>query len=368
MLSNNRNGLRPFVITGVMAIAVAWTACFIFAQVSERYVAIDNVCAWPNLMLLPNGTIIATIHNEPSHGLHEGEVECWASTDGGRFWKLRGVPAPHDPGTIRMNVAAGLAHDGSLIVLSSGWGGRQFRGEVLPVWVCRSADGGRTWRHSVSVTSPPGVDYLVPFGDIQRLTGQTLAASFYHMDKRKEGGQPPPAVRREGSYLLFSQDDGLTWGGGVVIGPELFSETALLRLRGDRWLAAARTTRDVHLDLFTSNNEGQTWVNTGPLTLPSQHPGHLLRLADGRILLSYGVREQNHQGIAVRASADEGKTWGPATWLVHLEGTTDGGYPATVQLPDGVLVTAYYSNGIPQHQRYHMGIVRWSADRLRPLP
>ena len=44
---------------------------------------------------------------------------------------------------------------------------------------------------------------------------------------------------------------------------------------------------------------------------------------------------------------------------VNLEGTTDGGYPSTVQLPDGSLVTAYYSNGVTQHRRYHMGVVRW---------
>jgi hypothetical protein len=46
-----------------------------------------------------------------------------------------------------------------------------------------------------------------------------------------------------------------------------------------------------------------------------------------------------------------------ATRLANLEGSTDGGYPATVQLKDGTLVTAYYSNGIPRHRRYHMGVV-----------
>ena len=44
----------------------------------------------------------------------------------------------------------------------------------------------------------------------------------------------------------------------------------------------------------------------------------------------------------------------------NLEGTTDGGYPATVQFNDGSLVTTYSSNGIPQHRRYHMGVVRWT--------
>ena len=77
----------------------------------ERYVAVDNVCAWPNLTLLKDGTIVAAIFNHPSHGLAEGDVECWASTDGGRIWKLRGIPAPHEPGTNRMNVAAGTANE-----------------------------------------------------------------------------------------------------------------------------------------------------------------------------------------------------------------------------------------------------------------
>jgi hypothetical protein len=40
-------------------------------------------------------------------------------------------------------------------------------------------------------------------------------------------------------------------------------------------------------------------------------------------------------------------------------GGTDGGYPSSVQLKDGTIVTAYYCQRIPMHQRYHMGVVRW---------
>ena len=51
---------------------------------SERYVAIDDVCAWPNLTKMPDGTIVATIFNRPCHGKWEGDVECSgpARTDG----------------------------------------------------------------------------------------------------------------------------------------------------------------------------------------------------------------------------------------------------------------------------------------------
>jgi hypothetical protein len=86
----------------------------------ERYSSIDNVCAWPNLTKLPDGTLAAVIVGKPSHGQMVGEIECWASTDG-QFWEKCGHPAPNEPNTNRMNVAAGLAGNGDLMVLCSGW-------------------------------------------------------------------------------------------------------------------------------------------------------------------------------------------------------------------------------------------------------
>src|SRR5688572_13751121 len=83
-----------------------------------RYVAVDNVCAWPNLVLLRDGSIAAILHNRPSHGQMEGEIECWASKEGA-LWEKRGNPAPHEPNTVRMNHAAGLATNGDLLVLCS---------------------------------------------------------------------------------------------------------------------------------------------------------------------------------------------------------------------------------------------------------
>jgi hypothetical protein len=37
----------------------------------------------------------------------------------------------------------------------------------------------------------------------------------------------------------------------------------------------------------------------------------------------------------------------------------DGGYPATVQLADGRLLTAYYARKTPRHDGYHMATVAW---------
>jgi hypothetical protein len=331
----------------------------------DRYIAIDNVCAWPNLTKMPGGAIIATIFNQPCHGLWEGDVECWASEDGGRSWRLRGTPAPHEPGTNRMNVAAGLAANGDLIVVASGWSHRPRKGEgaaghggdarpLLP-WVCRSRDGGCTWTQTGTVTPPAGQAHLIPFGDIVVLADGSLGVSGY-------GGG--------GAYFYHSADDGRTWRLRATIRGEGLTETTLLVLPDGDVLACARTDGDQHLELFRSADNGKTWRHEQAVSLGAQHPAGLLSLPDGRVLLTYGDRSQDHWGVEARLSDDAGRTWGPPLRIVELE-SGDLGYPATAAGADGTLVTAWYSGGIAAHRRYHMGAAVWRLEELeaeRRLP
>jgi hypothetical protein len=327
----------------------------------ERYIAIDNVCAWPNLTRMPDGAIIATIFNQPTHGGWEGDVDCWVSTDGGRMWSLRGTAAPHEPTTNRMNVAVGLARDDSLVVIASGWSNRNpvgiyshpdGEGEVLPSWVCRSSDGGRTWSHSETIAPPGGVPDIIPFGDIVQLADGTLGVSVYGWDGSNGG-----------SFWYASEDDGLTWELRGVVAPADTNETDPVVLPDGTVLAAARTAGDAHLELYRSTDHGVSWEGLGHLTLPGQHPAHLCELKDGRVLLSYSIRNQDCSAVAVRISDDAGVTWGHPRILVHHEDTPDHGYPSSVEEDDGTIVTAWYSGGIPAHRRYHMGVGRWQIDK-----
>lgn len=329
---------------------------------TERYVAVDNVCAWPNLTLLPEGDLVAAIFNQPTHGGWEGDVECWASKDQGQTWSLRGVPAPHEPGTNRMNVAAGCGHDGSLLVLASGWSRRNAagdysspqEGDVLPIWACRSEDGAENWDRTETVALPPGKSRrIIPFGDIVRLPDSALGVCIYSWS-------PPD---EHNVYFYTSLDHGRTWDVHGTIREGNTNETTPLVLPDGRLLAAARTLDDQHLQLFESEDGGLTWKSSGPVTLGSQHPGHLLLLSDGRVLLSYGIRNKGLYGVGARLSADAGRTWEPPRVLVDFQIATDGGYPSSVQTDDGTVVTAYYCNKIPTHQRYHMGVVRWNPDK-----
>jgi len=339
------------------------------ARIQTR-VAIQGVCAWPNLQQLPDGTLLVIIYNQPVHGRWEGELDCWASTDQGRVWRFRGRVIQHQPGTNRMNCAVGPAANGDLVVLCSGYtnripnplqpfakaAGPRGKREFLPTRVCRSPDGGQTWQVTEQFPAPPATElgrenHFVPFGNIGTAEDGSLCASVY----LKRGLQ-------RACYLVRSRDDGRTWGEATVLNP-LGNETAILHVGGGTWLAASRQFQkrpDVHLELFRSGNDGRTWQREGPLTMPLQVTGHLLQLRDGRILLSYGNRNWNNFGVDIRFSDDLGVTWGPPIGIADTA-YSDCGYPSSVQLADGRVVTAYYTK-ISEDYHYEMRVATWNPD------
>src|SRR5690606_31877896 len=52
-----------------------------------------------------------------------------------------------------------------------------------------------------------------------------------------------------------------------------------------------------------------------------------------------------------------GESWTRAFRVADFPG--DGGYPSSVQLPDGRVLTAFYARRTDGHDRYHMGTVTW---------
>lgn len=339
----------------------------------ERFIAIDNACGWPQMVQLPSGHLACMVWPYPTHSLTEGSAEVWRSVDKGRNWSRAGTPVPYEPTKNRMNHAVGLTSKGELLVLVSGWDHRQPIGwvqdpgdkrsvreinqgaQTLKPVPAVSSDEGLTWRQAPAIVDPEKPERnCTPFGRILPLPDGRLGVMLYSDEVA----------------FFTSADDGRTWQKqGVLSRDNRRNETTWIRLANGDLYAASRSTEDRLLHGFRSKDLGKTWTFERELTLPMQHPADLTALPDGRILLGYGVRNDGRWGIEMRFGTPTAETWSPPMQLVDLEGSTDqpdeptpardGGYPTTVVLPDGMLVTAYYSRGVPAHQRYHVGVVRW---------
>jgi len=320
---------------------------------------------WPTLTQRRNGELLLVFSGgRESHVCPFGRVEMMRSQDDGRTWRWPQVllDGPIDDrdagitetaaGSLLVTTFTSLAYAPLLeraekipagqpgaweAVKLAEWQAvhrritdNQRRGE-LGTWMIRSTDGGVTWsaRYPVPVNSPHGPSVLH--------TGQILYAGV-------ELWKP---ARRVGFCL--SGDDGQTWNwlADLPIRPgdksseyhELHAAEAadgsiLCHIRNHNPQHAQETLQS------RSTDGGKTWSmpeSIGVWGLPS----HLLRLRDGRLMMSYSYRRPPF-GCQVRISENNGQTWGPPLSL-YTEGIGgDLGYPSTVQCADGSFVTVWY--------------------------
>ena len=92
-----------------------------------------------------------------------------------------------------------------------------------------------------------------------------------------------------------------------------------------------------------SKDNGKTWSK--PKQILEQQggaPAHLFRHSSGMLVCTYGYR-QTPFGIKVMFSKDEGKTWDTDNDLYINHVSDDIGYPSTVELKDGSLLTVFYA-------------------------
>jgi photosystem II stability/assembly factor-like uncharacterized protein len=334
-------------------------------------VGVDNKGLWPNLTKLPDGEIAAAVYNHPSHGYgSNSDVELWISNDAGHSWRYRShiTDHPEEPNGIRMNHAVGLNAKGELIAIVSGYQEGQ-KLPYLPLQRCLSSDHGRSWRR----------DHLdldmVPHGDVFQLSNGRLGCSMYMTTRT--------TPRRRRAAIVFSDDDGKTWGNQRPMADADIGETHVIRQKNGNLLAVGRTSCVDRMDgalphgtgeiLLKSTDEGETWSEPKLLSPQGQENAHLLELSDGQLLCSFTSRIPGLFGVVLRMSSDGGVTWSLPVVLISSPARdwrkTDCGYPSSIQLEDGTIVTAYYfgpkkpewaAHALPWHQRYHMGVARWN--------
>ncbi len=212
-------------------------------------------------------------------------------------------------------------------------------------WTMVSEDGGETWgerRRSPAYT---------PHGPIRLRNGHLLYLGKRCVDR-------PDEVSDGAVIAAHSEDEGATWTerGSVPPFPRMtsanYAEPHMVELPSGKLLAMVRfgSSSRFHLELAgalnfsmmqsESEDGGMTWSDVKPLAFHGCPP-HLLRHRSGRLVLVYGYRLVPF-GQRVAFSDDDGETW-EHDWILRDDGPSfDLGYPSTVEMEDGSLMTVYY--------------------------
>jgi len=208
---------------------------------------------------------------------------------------------------------------------------KEQRQKELGTWMIRSTDGGITWsaRYDSLVNSP--------HGPVQLSGNRLLYAG-------KELWKPVP---RNG--VCESTDDGQTWKWLAEIptrkgdDAKQYHELHAVEAADGRILVHIRNHNKAnHHETLQceSTDGGKTWSEPHAIGVWG-FPSHLLRLKDGRLLMSYSHRRKPI-GNQARISDDNGKTWSEPLTISDDAASTDLGYPSTVELDNGTLLTVWY--------------------------
>ncbi|HOG28760.1 MAG TPA: sialidase family protein [Vicinamibacterales bacterium] len=315
---------------------------------------------WPTAIRRSNGGLLVVCSGgREQHVCPFGRVDLFASHDEGRSWGwprtlLDGDIDDRDAGiletakgTLVVTTFTSLAYEPVLARAEADgtWDparlrrwqaaharlGSELRHAELGQWMIRSTDGGRTWspRYSSIVNSP--------HGPIQLRDGRLLYA----------GKELWTGARRVG--VCESLDDGLTWRwlAGIPTRPgddaANYHELHAAECASGRLVVHLRNQNSAN-DRETLQSEsgdgGRTWSVPRPIGVWGL-PSHLLRLRDGRLLMTYGYRRPPF-GNQARISADDGRTWSAPMTISGDGASGDLGYPSTVELADGSLLTVWY--------------------------
>jgi hypothetical protein len=227
--------------------------------------------------------------------------------------------------------------------------------DIGPSFLHYSYDRGRTWQGPFGLPDfgTPGIaartDYLVN-GKHDCMLFLTAAKS-----DGKEGR--PLCVR--------TTDGGKTWQFVSWINPEPAGWAimpASVRLSPSDILVIVRRREGTRhwLSAHLSHDDGQTWerLEDPAADLGEGNPPALIKLHDGRLCLTYGVRAEPFR-ICARLSGDGGQTWGDEIVLRDDGVTIDLGYTRTVQRPDGKIVTVYYFNDAKTGPERYIAATIW---------
>ena len=312
----------------------------------KRVTEADRYLGWGTIVQLTNHDLIVAFSGDrDTHICPWGKTQIIRSSDQGKTWSeprtITNTPLDdRDAGLIQTRTGAlVVSWFTSLAFTDERWPAeteryarhaekvtQEERDEWLGHWVRRSEDGGKTWQKPVRTVSSS------PHGPIQLRDGRLLYVG--------------KADGKQGITFDQSTDDGRSWTVIAAIAqPVDLVEPHMVELPGGRLIALFRRELKDPMQQYVMQSEsddgGKTWSavhTTGVLG----YPPHVIPLKNGWLVMVYGLRLKPFSERAC-VSRDGGKTW-DVDHLITLADAPgpDMGYPSSVQLEDGSILTVYY--------------------------
>ena len=328
--------------------------------------SLHNYFAWPSVARLQNGKIAAVSSGyRMEHVCPFGKAVVSYSEDEGETYTM---PAPIID-TVLDDRDAGIATFGESGVIMTSfnlatdwwdalkiWGSNSYIKEyvemipkekkeaVLASNFCFSYDYGVTFGelYKAPVTSP--------HGPIQLQDGTILWVGKKYVSGTGEVGNGPvqacilnldgtTEIIGEIPLVYEGEEQLLYWEPNAV---QLQDGTILCHIRAHQEVPDFGTV--LLLYQSESTDGGKTWSVPHKIEgIYGGAPAHIIQHSSGVVISAYGFRLE-HPGVRIMLSYDNGKTWDVEHMLFETEyGNGDLGYPATVELSDGSLLTVFYA-------------------------
>lgn len=332
----------------------------------------DRYCGWPTVCDAGNGEILVAYSGDRNaHVCPWGKVRSMRSKDGGETWSepvtvCNTVLDDRDAGLLKLSNGELVLfwftsvhyYENKINVKKNPDYGRHFEKlgmdavrRDLGSFSRKSGDGGRTW------SAPARLPTSAPHGGIQLADGRLMVVGNQDSQVRAHMKTDPEekafAGVRQFLVVAESKDSAASWHelaripvpSGAAYEPHLVEGAdGVLR-------CYVRTSRNL---LYTESRDGgSSWTPLKPTSIPSwDSPPYLLRLKDGKTLLTYARRivhakdrKEWKSGVFARIGDENGslESFEAAKEIMVRElKMWDMGYPSTVECADGSLLTVFY--------------------------